>query len=94
MVIKKESKTITEIKELIKSKKYIIGYESVSKALKNNQLVKIYLASNCKEEYEDKIKYLSDFNKIELQKIKLTNTELGRVFQKPFAISFVGSLKS
>jgi ribosomal protein L30E len=93
MVVKKESKTITEIKELIKNKKFILGYESVIKALRKNQLVKVYLALNCKDSYEEKVRYVSEFNKIELQKIKLTNTELGRVFQKPYAISFVGSLK-
>lgn len=82
--------SVDEIKKLLKSKTLIIGADRVLKALKNKELVKIFLASNASAELVGDIDYYSNISKIEVEKLDVPNDELGVICKKPFSIAAIG----
>jgi len=82
--------SIDEIKKQLKSKVLIIGADRVLKALKKNELVKIFLASNASAELVNDIDYYSSLSRVEVEKLDIPNDELGVVCKKPFSIAVIG----
>lgn len=76
-----------ELKEALKEKKLIIGTERTLKNLKMNNLKKVYIASNCKQEVKEDIEHYCKLYSIPLVKLKENNEELGIICKKPFSIS-------
>lgn len=82
-------KNIKEIKKNIKEKKVIIGTEKCLKALRKNEIKKVFITSNCQEKTEEKINYYAKLNNVEVVKLNKRNDELGIICKKPFNISML-----
>lgn len=76
-----------ELREELKGKKVIIGTERTIKSLKMNKLKKVYMSSNCKQEFKEDIEHYCKLYNIPLVKLKENNEELGVLCKKPFPIS-------
>lgn len=81
---------IEEIKKLLKEDKIIIGSKTIIKNLRNNQLKKIFISDNCKDETVNDIEQYCKINNTEVIKLNYPNDELGVICKKPFAISVIG----
>jgi large subunit ribosomal protein L30e len=81
---------IEEIKKLLKEEKVIMGSKTVIKNLRKNQMKKIFVADNCKDETFSDIEQYCKINKTEFVKLNYPNDELGVICKKPFAISVIG----
>ena len=84
---------IKEIKQLLKTKKLVIGTEQVIKKIKQNEIKKFFISSNCKDETKKDLEYYANIGKVEGISMKSSNKEIGIMCKKPFSISVVGVLK-
>ena len=75
-----------EIDKLVKSKRIIIGKNSVLRNLKLGKVSEVYLAKNCPAKVKDEVKHYD----VEVVQLKYPNTELGVLFKKNYSISIVG----
>jgi len=82
-----------DIKEAIKNDKLIIGTKRTVKALRKEELAKVYLANNCPEVLEDDINHFSSFDNVPVEKLTINCDELGVLCKKPFLVSVVAVLK-
>ncbi|KYK26152.1 hypothetical protein AYK26_00865 [Euryarchaeota archaeon SM23-78] len=82
--------SIAEIKKHLKTSNLVIGKDKTLKALRNNELVKVFLASNAPEEMIKDIEYYASVTKIDVEKLDIPNDELGVVCKKPFSIACIG----
>lgn len=82
-----------EIKKNLKTGKLVIGTKRTIKAIKNAQVEKIFLASNCPEIITEDIEYYGSFDSVPVEKLNIACDELGIVCKKPFLISVVSVLK-
>jgi ribosomal protein L30E len=82
--------SVDEIKKLLKSKVLVIGADRVLKALKKNELVKIFLASNAPAALVKDVEYYSSLSTVEIEKLDIPNDELGVACKKPFSIAAIG----
>ena len=77
-----------EIRKLLGSDKLIIGSDRCMKLLRQGELKKIMLASNCNRTLVEDVKHYSgDTEVIELD---VPNEELGIFCKKPFNINVLG----
>ena len=82
------SKTLVkEIKEAIESNKIILG---TKRTLKEKNLKKIIIASNCPEETKNRLKTKKD---ITIETFENSNLELGAICKKPFTVSVLSIKK-
>lgn len=84
---------VDEIKKLLKTENLVFGAEKTIKALRNNELIKVFLASNAPEEMIKDIEYYSSIANVEFEKLDVPNDELGVVCKKPFSIVCIGMKK-
>jgi ribosomal protein L30E len=77
------------LQEELKNKKVIVGTDLTLKELKKGNLKKIFLASNCNPEIRKSILYYAKIMGIEVEELKIPNTELGISLKKPFSISVI-----
>lgn len=79
-----------EIRKLLGSDKLVIGTDRCIKLLRQGQLKKIMLASNCKSNVASDVKYYSGITGAEVVELDVPNEELGIFCKKPFNISVLG----
>ncbi|MEM2121469.1 MAG: ribosomal L7Ae/L30e/S12e/Gadd45 family protein [Candidatus Woesearchaeota archaeon] len=84
---------INEIKAFVGKKELLVGYKSVLKNLKLKRIKKIFLASNAPEDFLKELEYYSKLADVPLEKLNITNEELGTLCKKQFLVSTVGILK-
>lgn len=82
-----------EIKKLLDSDKMIIGLKRTVKYLKKSMVVKVILAKDCPNDFEEDIKYYGKFANVIIEKVKVPCDELGAVCKKPFPVTVIGILK-
>ncbi len=93
-IVEKKSKDIvTEVKELAKTDKVVVGAERTIKNLKVGKIEKIFLASNCKSEIREDIEHSAKISDVEIITLAQPNDEFGIMCQKPFPVSVLGVLK-
>ena len=85
--------SIKEIKQILKTKKVVLGTKQVIKNLRQNKIKKLLISSNCNKETKKDLEYYTKIGKIEKLDIKNSNKEIGIMCRKPFSISVVGVLK-
>ncbi len=85
--------SIDEIKKLLKTEDLILGSEVTLSALRNNELVKVFLASNALKETADEIVHLAGLLKVDVKRLSIPNDELGMVCKKPFSVACIGVRK-
>lgn len=76
---------MVDLREEIKKGKPIFGYEATMRKLKKGELSKIYLSANCKDR-SGILKLAKQFG-VEAIQLNDTNSQLGVVCKKPYAIS-------
>lgn len=86
--------SVDDVKKMLKSKSMIIGAERVLKALRNNELAKIFLASNAPESLVKDVGYYASLAKVEVEQLGIPNDELGVICKKPFSIACIGLKKT
>ena len=77
------------IKEGIKKKKVIIGYNRVVKSMKMNRPKLIVLAKNTPEDKAKIIKHNAKIAKVDIKQYQKDNINLGLVCGKPFPVSIL-----
>ena len=82
-----------EIKDLLKTKNFVLGTERTLKNVKLGKIKTVYIASNCREDIKDDLNKYSKLSKFELKTLDITNRELGTTCKKPFSVSIIGVLK-
>lgn len=85
--------SIAEIKKLLKTENLVIGADKTIKALKNNEVVKVFLASNVSDELAGNIEHYASISKIDVEKLNIPNDEVGVICKKPFSIVCIGMKK-
>ena len=84
---------IDEIKKLIKTDSLVIGTNKTLKALRNNEIVKVFLAENAPDDLIRDIEHYASISNFKVEKLSIPNDELGVVCKKPFAITCIGMKK-
>ena len=79
-----------EIRKLLGSDKLIIGTDRCMKLLRQGQLKKVMLASNCNETVVEDVQRYSSQAGVEVVVLDVPNEELGVFCKKPFHISVLG----
>ena len=87
------SDVIKEIKSTLKDGKVVLGTEQTIKLIKQDNLKKVFLSSNCKKDIKADLQKYAKISKVELVDVSVPNRELGVVCKKPFSISVIGVLK-
>ncbi len=78
-----------ELRKAIKEQAITFGTENTIKRLKNGNVKKVFIASNCPENTKKRIEYYTKIGKVELVKLDIPNDEIGLVCKKPFSISIL-----
>lgn len=84
---------IKEIKDGLKQGKVMVGTNSVIKNLKLGKALKVYVASNCKKETKENVRYYAGLSKTNVIELKQPNDELGVLCKRPFSISVLAFIK-
>ena len=84
---------VEEILKAEKEQRVIFGTKKTIKALKNNAVEKIYLASNCPEHLKKTLKSLADLDSIQMIELDKDSEEFSASCKKPFSISVACILK-
>lgn len=85
--------SINEIEKADKDKKLIIGKKIVIKALSNDGLKKVVLASNTPSDLKEAVDLKASSANVTVETINLKNDELGSKCKRPFSISILGIKK-
>jgi len=93
MAKKKLEDTVVRIKKSVEGKKATIGFSETTDALKHNELIEIFLASNCPADFEKDLNHLAGIAGVKITKLEQANDELGVLCKKPFSISVIGIKK-
>jgi len=76
-----------ELRKALKEATITFGTEKTIKRMKNGNVKKVFLASNCPENVKKKIEHYSKLGNIETIKLDIPNDEIGLICKKPFSIS-------
>jgi len=82
-----------DIKEAVALNKVIIGLDEVKKALKAENITKLYVAKNIPEDRFNELKHFADIANIEIVKLNIPNDELGILCKKQYMISVLAFRK-
>ena len=85
---------IAEIKKLLATKRMIFGTDRTVKELKQGNIEKVFLSSNCKKTAKEDISHYGGLSKAAIIQLDTPNDELRIIVKKPFNISVIGVLKA
>lgn len=88
----KKSFSLTEFKKLLKSEALIVGTKLTLKNLKQGNIEKVFMSSNCPETVENDINYYASLSKTNIIKLQYPNDELGVICKKQYSISVLSFL--
>ena len=78
------------LKKALTEGKVVIGKQQTMKLLKQGKIKKVYLASNCPDDFVQEVKHYSQLAKAVVVKLNRPNDELGIFCKKPFSVSVLG----
>jgi len=81
-----------EIKQVLKTGKYILGYRKSIRAIKTGKARAVVIASKIPKWMEDDVIYYAKLGDIPVIKFKGTSYELGMVCGKPFPVAVMAIL--
>lgn len=85
--------TLAEIKNLLGDDKLVIGTDRSMKNLRQGNVQKVFLSSNCNAETVEDFEHYANMSEVEVEHLEAPNDELGVVCKKPFSISVISILK-
>lgn len=88
-----ERDDMEELKSDLKTDSVIIGTKRTLKALRQAQLKKIYLASNCPVPIREDVEHFASFENVPVETLDIACDELGAFCKKPFMVSVLGVQK-
>ena len=80
----------TEIRQMLKDGHLVIGTRMTMKLLRQNNVKKVYLASNAPAALREDVDHYSKIAGVAVTHVKMNNEELGTLCKKPFSISLIG----
>jgi len=80
--------SLKELKKAIAGKA-IYGSKETLKLIKRGKVQKVFLSSNCQEDFKRRIQKYAVLGEIEVFEMKENNHELGTLCKKPYAISVI-----
>lgn len=89
----KEPDSLKIIKNNIETKNVFIGQSETIKGIRLNKIEKVYTASNIPSSFYEELTHYCDLNSIPIEKLKITNEELGILCKRQFLISVVAIKK-
>lgn len=81
-----------EIKQVLKTGKYILGYRKSIRAIKTGKARAVVMASKIPKWMEDDVMYYAKLGDVPVIKFKGTSYELGMVCGKPFPVAVMAIL--
>ncbi len=81
--------TTEEIRKLLEEGKLIIGHNETVHALESGSAAKVLLAQNAPAAQRGVVEEYAQMQKTPVVALEVSNTALGTVCRKPFAISFI-----
>lgn len=84
---------IDEIRKQLENEKLLIGSERTIKALRKDEIEKIWLAKNPKPEVKEEIEHFKELQGTKVETLDVTNEELGVLCKKQHSISVIGLKK-
>jgi ribosomal protein L30E len=85
--------TTDQLRKLIEDRKTTIGTTSTLKALKQDKLKRLVLASNASQTTQEAVKRYSEQSGVPIDELSVPNDELGVMCKKPFSIALLGIKK-
>lgn len=82
-------KGIEVLKKELKNENIKFGTKLALKRIKNGNVSKVFIASNCPNEIREEITHYSKLGKIEVYELEETNEEIGFICKKTFSIDIV-----
>ncbi len=82
--------TTEQIRKLIEEKKVTIGADETMRALRNDQIKTLILASNTAAQTRESVMRAATLTNVPVDDLSLPNDQLGTMCKKPFAISVLG----
>ncbi len=79
-----------ELRNLIRTGKYVIGTKETLKLLKLGKLKLVVMAKNTPPEVKARVKYYAELSRTPIIEYEGTSVELGSALGKPFIASMVG----
>jgi len=79
-----------EIKKALGTKDLVLGEKNTLKALRRGSLVKVFLADNAPTTLMRDAEHYAEITGVELEKLDISNNDLGVLCKKPFPIVCVG----
>ncbi len=79
-----------ELKGFVQGKKVVYGTDQVMKGLKAKSLVKVYVASNTRQDVREDIAHYANLAGIPVVELGFDNEELGVFCKKNFFVSVLG----
>ncbi|MBW3013343.1 ribosomal L7Ae/L30e/S12e/Gadd45 family protein [Candidatus Woesearchaeota archaeon] len=80
-----------DLKTRLEKGQVVIGTDLTMKNLRLGKIEKVLITKNCPTEVKEEILRFSD--EVKIEQLDKTNTELGIICKKPYAISVIGYLK-
>lgn len=90
MPAKKGGEAVAELKKLLESKKLVVGADRVLKLAKAGKLSKIFISSNCQQSAKESLAHYAKISGTAVVELAYSNSQLGTLCKKPFAISVLG----
>lgn len=84
---------IEEIKKELKTDKLIIGVNETISLLRQGQLSRVFVSSNCPDRIVADVEAAGKSSGVKVEKLQVPNDELGTVCKKQFSISVLGERK-
>lgn len=78
---------INEIKELVKTNKVAIGTKETLRLLKEGNVKRVFVTSNCPADVRESIQHYADLCGAAVEELPIPNDELGMICRKQFSIS-------
>ncbi len=82
-----------DLKALIKEGKAIVGTDESIKNLKQGNVKKVFITSNCPQKTKDQVKKYAKLSNVKVEELEVPNDELGVLCRKPFPISVLAVKK-
>jgi large subunit ribosomal protein L30e len=85
---------VSEIKQALKNKRAVIGWNSVERLIKTGKAAKIFISAKASSQVRDDVLHYSKLGGFEVEDFKGDAYELGVVCKKPFPVSVLAVKES
>ncbi len=88
------TRSLDEIKKIVKEQDIIIGTERTISGLRIGKIAEVFVSKNAPESVKQDIMHYARLSDAKVVNLDIPNDELGVVCKKPFSISVIGLPKA